>query len=200
MLNPRILFIGSTLLFLTACSSFTPLIPDFQAKGKSLAVISGLQDGDNLLLAHYMTEALAQNSRYQVMSQKKIAALERDYPYTIQGPYTSAYFEADLDYTQTDVEKIKRLQKKLGVDYLYVLWTPTSVTHNGSMNSILVLGQLFEFPGAREVGRAEFSSNSIGKSCLVFQGPIKEDDIVLGMQRSTEYTSKELARETGMAK
>jgi hypothetical protein len=185
---------------LSACATFTPTSPNFKAKGKTLAVISGLENGANLQLAHYMTGALTENSQFKLISQKKIAELVRDYPFDIQGPYKAAYFDIEVDYSRTDVEKLKSIQKKLGVDYLYVMWAPSSTTYNSRTNAIHVVAQLFEFPGAKEVGRGRFDSAANGKIHFIIQSKVNESDIDQGMLRSTKHVSREMAQKVGMAK
>jgi hypothetical protein len=184
----------------SACSTFAPISPNFQAKGKTLAVISGLESGVNVQLAHYMTVALAESSRFHLVPQNKIAGVVRDYPFDIQGPYKAAYFDIEVDYSRTDVENIKSIQKQLGVDYLYVMWAPSSTTYNSRANAIHVVAQLFEFPGGNEVGRGRFDSAANGKIYFIIQSKVNEKDIDKGMQRSTQLVSREMAQKTGMAK
>ena len=75
----------------------------------------------------------------------------------VKGPYKSAYFEIDVDYGKTDMARVKELQQHLGVDYLYVLWAPATVSHGGSTffsknyPVTQIVAQLFESPG-KEVG------------------------------------------------
>lgn len=67
-----------------------------------------------------------------------------------------------MDYAKTDLDRVKQLQKTLGTDYLYILWAP-SVTTNGQKSlatkdysMMQVIAQLYEFPGAREVGHGTY--------------------------------------------
>ncbi|MER3423464.1 MAG: hypothetical protein C4293_09765, partial [Nitrospiraceae bacterium] len=81
----------------------------------------------------YMTEGLEKNSRFHVLSQKQVAQAVPHYPQHIKGPYNSAYLEIDVGYSKTDVGKIGEIQKRLGVDYLYVLWAPTTTSYRGAI-------------------------------------------------------------------
>lgn len=200
MCSLRVFLIVVAALTVSACSTFSPTSPNFKAKGNTLAVISGLESEVNVQLAHYLTLALDENSRFQLVPQKKIATIVRDYPFDIQGPYKAAYFDVEVDYSRTDVEKIKSIQKKLGVDYLYVMWAPSSTTYNSRANAIHVVAQLFEFPGGKEVGRGRFDSAANGKIYFIIQSKVNEKDIDKGMQRSTQLVSREMAQKTGMAK
>jgi hypothetical protein len=200
MCHLRVFLLILAAFALSACSTFSPISDNFQAKGKTLAVISGLESGENIQLAQYMTVALAENSRFQLVPQKRIAAIIRDYPFDIQGPYKAAYFDIEEDFSRTDIEKIKSIQKNLGVDYLYVLWAPSSTTYNSRANAIHVVAQLFEFPGGKEVGRGRFDSAASGKIYFIIQSEVNEKDIDKGMQSSAQLVSREIAQKTGMAK
>jgi hypothetical protein len=200
MCSLRVFLIVVAAFTVSACSTFSPTSPNFKAKGNTLAVISGLESEVNVQLAHYLTLALDENSLFQLVPQKKIARIVRDYPFDIQGPYKAAYFDVEVDYSRTDVEKIKSIQKKLGVDYLYVMWAPSSTTYNSRANAIHVVAQLFEFPGGKEVGRGRFDSAANGKIYFIIQSKVNEKDIDKGMQRSTQLVSREMAQKTGMAK
>jgi hypothetical protein len=198
----KIILLGMLLFFLGGCvrATFNPLAADFHAKkSASIAVISGLEKGGNAVLAHYVTEALKEKSNYRVMSQAAIAKAVKGYPYNIQGPYSSAYFNIEKDYTRTDVEKIRRLQKKLGVDYLFVMWAPISVTMNNVNNVVHVITQMFEFPGAHEVGRGLFYT-AARKVTWSFSGRVKDSEIDQGMQKASLKVASELAARTGMGK
>jgi hypothetical protein len=200
MIRWRTILLLLVALALTACATFRPTTPNYQAKGKTMAIISGLENGANLQLAHYMTVSMAEFSKFQMVPQKKIAELVRDYPFDIHGPYKAAYFDIEEDYSRTDVEKIRNIQKKLGVDYLYVLWAPSSTTYNARSNVINCVAQLFEFPGGKEVGRGRFGSAANGKIHFIIQSKVNEEDIDQGMLRSTRHVSRELAQKIGMAK
>lgn len=144
------------------CATFHLTQEPFRNNGKKLAVIAGLTNPGSLQAAQALSEAVEQASRFQVLPQKKVAQAIPNYPQLIKGPYTSAYFEIDEDYTKTDLGRVSEIQKHLGVDYLYILWAPTSVQSGGkslfSKNHPLVhvVAQVFEFPGAKEIGRGKY--------------------------------------------
>src|SRR3989337_3581316 len=102
-------------LFLSACSGFNLVDSNFKPRGRTLAVISGLDNDPNVLAAQHMTEALRKNSRFQVMSQNQVAQSVSNYPQKIKGPYKSPYFQIDTDYSNTDITKIRQIQEQLGV-------------------------------------------------------------------------------------
>jgi len=173
------------LLFLTSCSTFALVERNFEPRGNRIAVVSGLNDETNHYLANAMTEALKKNSSFKVLSQKAVGKAIPNYPTNIQGPYRHAYLSVEADYGQTDIKRIKQIQKKLGVDYLYVLWSPCTVTQNGSVNSISIIGQMFEFPGAKEVGRGQFIAASKVKG-----GPKGEAE---GVVKAADHVAMEIA-------
>lgn len=150
------------LLFFSGCATFELTQEPFQPKGKKLAVIAGLTNPSSLQAAQALADAVEHASRFQVLSQKHIAQAIPNYPQLIKGPYNSAYFEVDEDYGKTDMARVKEIQKHLGVDYLYILWAPTSVQSDGkglffkNYPLLHVVAQVFEFPGGKEVGHGKY--------------------------------------------
>ena len=168
-------------------NAFNLLDDNFKPKGRSIAVLAGVPEDANLAVVALVTEELRKQSRYQVMSQAQIAGAVKPYPQVIKGPYRSAYFEVDVDWKLTDKQKLTALQRALGVDYLYVVWAPTAVSYGGSGANLKLVGQLFEFPGAKEVGHGAFQ--------LLLQKD-KPDYLKQG----AEKVARQLAEETGMLK
>lgn len=156
------LAIGVALL-ISGCATFHLTQDPFQPKGKKLAVIAGLTNPSSLYAAQALADELGKASRFQVLSQKQVAQAIPNYPQLVKGPYKSAYFEIDVDYGKTDLARVKELQQHLGVDYLYVLWAPTTVSHGGSTfffknyPIMQIVAQLFESPGGKEVGRSQYA-------------------------------------------
>ena len=154
--------LGVTLV-LSGCATFHLTQEPFQPKGKKLAVISGLTNASSLSVAQALGDELGKTSRFQIVSQKQVAQAIPNYPQLIKGPYKSAYFEIDVDYAKTDVARVKELQHHLGVDYVYVLWAPATVSHGGSSLFFKnypvtqIVAQLFESPGGKEVGRSQYA-------------------------------------------
>ncbi len=156
------LAIGVALL-ISGCATFHLTQEPFQPKGKKLAVIAGLTNPSSLYAAQALADELGETSRFQVLSQKQVAQAIPNYPQLVKGPYKSAYFEIDVDYGRTDLARVKELQQHLGVDYLYVLWAPATVSHGGSTfffknyPIMQIVAQLFESPGGKEVGRSQYA-------------------------------------------
>ena len=148
---------------LSGCSTFHLTQETFQPKGKKLAVIAGMTNDSSLSIAKSLGDELGQTSMFQVLSQKQIAQAIPNYPQLVKGPYKSAYFEIDVDYAKTDMARVKELQQHLGVDYVYVLWAPATVSHGNSgwfSKHYLVtqiVAQLFESPGGKEIGRGQYA-------------------------------------------
>jgi hypothetical protein len=149
-------------LSFSGCSTFQLTQEPFRHNGKKLAVIPGLTNLSSVQAAQALGEAVGKASRFEVLQQKQVAVAIPNYPQMIKGPYASAYFEIDEDYTKTDLARVSEIQKHLGVDYLYILWAPASVQSGGqgwfSKNRPLVhiVAQVFEFPGAKEIGHGKF--------------------------------------------
>lgn len=154
--------LGVTLV-LSGCATFHLTQEPFQPKGKKLAVISGLTNASSLSVAQALGDELGKTSRFQILSQKQVAQAIPNYPQLVKGPYKSAYFEIDVDYSKTDVARVKDLQHHLGVDYVYVLWAPATVSHGSSSVFFKnypvtqIVAQLFESPGGKEVGRSQYA-------------------------------------------
>ena len=180
-------------LLVQGCSTFQLTHEPFTPKGKRLAVIAGLTNPSSLEAAQAFADELGKASQFQVISQKQVAQAIPHYPQLIKGPYNSAYFEIDIDYTKTDLDRVKQLHKSLQTDYLYVLWAP-SVTTNGQKSwftkdySIMqVIAQLYEFPGSREVGHGSYRIRIDPD-----KNEIVRDDL--------QHVTKELAEKTHMLK
>ena len=150
-------------LVVSGCATFQLTQEPFQPKGQKLAVISGMTNPSSLSLAEALGDELGKASRFQVLSQKQVAQSIPNYPQLVKGPYKSAYFEIDVDYAKTDLTRVKELQQHLGVDYLYVLWAPATVSRGGSSLFFKnypithIVAQLFESPGGKEVGRSQYA-------------------------------------------
>lgn len=198
----RLVLLMLVLLFLGGCvrATFKPLIADYHAKtGASIAVIAGLENDATVLLTQYLIEELKEQSSYAVMPQSVIVKKLKGYPFDIEGPYKTAYFEIEMDFTQTDVGKLSQIQKILGVDYLFVLWAPISVSHNsGAANVIHVVTQMYEAPGPREVGRGRFYAYA-RKSALGIRS-VTDGQIDQGLKNAAHKVAWELAAKTGMGK
>ncbi len=167
-------------------NAFNVLDGNFKPKGRSIAVLAGVPEEANLAVAALVTEELRKQSRYRVMSQAQIAEAVKPYPQLIKGPYRSAYFEVDVDWSLTDKQKLAAMQRSLGVDYLYVMWAPTAVSWGSNKGANLhLVAQLFEFPGAKEVGQGAF---------LLY---ISKDDTT-SLKQGAEKVARQLAEKTGM--
>ena len=156
------LAIGLALIF-SGCATFHLTQEPFEPKGKKLAVISGLTNASSLGAAQALGEELGKTSRFQVLSQKQIAQTVPNYPQLVKGPYKSAYFEIDVDYSKTDMARVKELERHLAVDYVYMLWAPATVSHGSSTwfskNYAVtqIVAQLFESPSGKEIGRSRYA-------------------------------------------
>ena len=190
------------LLLGSACAAkplFVLTDKDLKPRGKALAVVAGLKRDINVFTAECMSQALQKNSTFIVTPPGQVAKTISGYPLNIQGPYSAAYFDIEEDYTRTDMEKIREIQKRLRVDYLYVIWVPTGSTLEKKIVFTDMISQLFEGPQSREVGRGAFWS-SAGRSTGCFAPTPKREDVEQSLQATCERVSKEIAEATGMKK
>jgi len=178
-------------------SAFNPVSSDVKFKPKSMAVIAGLDNEPNVLLAQAMSESLKKNTRFQVMPYKQVKQSLANYPTDIQGPWKSAYFEIEVDYTKTDLKKIKAVQQHLGVDYLYVLWTPSETVYNRKIHSLNVIGQMFE--NGKEVGNGRFNSVAGRTDCCLVPAPDSKEKTD-AIKDTADYVAKEIGEKTGTLK
>lgn len=182
----RLAFAAMLALAASGCfNAFYVIDDNFKPKGRSIAVLAGLPEDANLAVAALVTDELRKQSRYRVVSQAQIAEAVKPYPQLVKGPYRSAYFEIDVDWSLTDKQKLAAMQRSLGVDYLYVMWAPTAVSSGGKGSSLHVIAQLFGFPGAKEIGHG------------AFQLYIQKDDAT-HLKQGAEKVARQLAEKTGM--
>ena len=178
-------------------SAFDPVSSDVKFKPKSLAVVAGLDVEQNVQLAQAMSESLRKHTRFQVMPHKQAAQKIAGYPVKIQGPWKSAYFEIEVDYTKTDMKKVRSIQQQLGVDYLYVLWTPSETVYNRKIHSLNVIGQMFE--NGRDVGNGRFNATAGKTDCCLVPAPgdkEKSDAI----KDTADLVARQIGERTGTLK
>ncbi len=184
-------------VFLSSCiSTFSVVDREPVAKGKKLAVISGLNKPENLMYAAFLTQSLKKYTMFQVMPQEEVKARVPAYPFRIRGPYLS-YIGLDADYSRTNIKKIQEIQKKLGADYLYVIWAPSSYTVNNGVIVLCTVGQMFSFPGGKEIGRGDYSLSWAKPGAFVI-GPKKSPEET--MLYFSELSAKEIAEKLNMTK
>ena len=178
-------------LIISGCATFHLTQEPFQPKGKKLAVISGLTNASSLGVAQALGEELGKTSRFQVLSQRQIAQAVPDYPQLVKGPYKSAYFEIDVDFSKTDMARVKELQRHLAVDYVYMLWAPATVSHGNSTwfskNYLVtqIVAQLFESPGGKEIGRSQYAVRVDDQTHQVFPDDMRRVALELAEKTHT---------------
>jgi len=193
-----LLSIGILSFLLSSCvSTFNPVKQGYTMRGKTIAVIAGLDNEPNLHVARSMSESLAKHTRFQVMSSKKVEQTLIGYPSNIQGPYKSAYFEIEADYAKSDRNKISALQKKLGVDYLYVIWSPSATSYGEKIHSLNVIAQMFE--SGNEVANGRFNAVAGSSTCCLSPAP-QDQDKAKAVENATDYVAKEIGTKMGMLK
>jgi hypothetical protein len=195
-------------LFLCRCarpaSPFNLTEEHFKIKGTTIAVLAGLDNELTVQFAAYVSDSLKERSNFRVVPQREIARTLPSYPSDIRGPYTSAYFSVREDYENTDVGKLKEISRRLGADYLYVLWVPTSYTSDrGKIYNVLQVAQLYEFPEGTEVGRSAVRIPAAGTKgewwCCLMPSP-RPQDISDRLKLAADDTAEAIAVQTGTAK
>ncbi len=199
MIRSRIALLALGALLLAGCVSPFSLVNGKTGfnKGRTMAVIAGLDNDPNVAMAQAMSEALQRRTRFKVMPYKQVAHTLKNYPSDIQGPWRSTYFEIEIDYLKTDLKKIRAIQQQLGVDYLYVLWTPSETVYNDKIHSLNVIGQMFE--SGKEIGNGRFNAVA-GKTDCCLVPPPNDKDKADAVKDTSDYVAKDIGEKTGMLK
>jgi len=141
---------------------FSPVNGDIQASGKTLAIVAATGNDMTIAIADSMAEAFSRNSTFKVLPAKQTAQRIPGYPQQIKGPYNSAFVTIDIDFTKTDIKKVREIMKKVGTDYAYVIWIPVGSSRTASADGAATSGegkqwhavaQMFKGPDARVVGQ-----------------------------------------------
>ncbi len=201
------------LAVLTGCVSmmsglmFSPTGGEINANNKSIAVVAGVDTDMNIALAESMAEALARNSTFKVMPAKQVAQRITGYPQQIDGPYNSAHITIDINYSKTDLQKVKEIMKKLGTNYAYVIWAPTGYSRqvvdrntggvSGKSKIYPAVAQLFQGPDAKVVGQGRFDVSAI--KYIPF-ATATDKDVKEALNDTTETISKIVAEKSGALK
>ena len=195
----RILLVIPFLLITGCFASFRPVDADFKPKGKTLAVLAGLDYEANVLAAGHLAAALTRYSKYHVIPQKQVIQTLQGQPVEIRGPYRRLYSRIDIDYANTDSGAIRAIQQKLRADYLLVIWTYASADEGTSQNmqQMNLAAQLFEHPDSREVGRGKFAVTAGWTTCCLVPAPDAEDKDE-AIQEKMDAVAREIAQRTGM--
>ncbi len=168
----------------------------YNYKGNRFAVIAGDESPLSVAVAARISESLREISKFSVLSSSDILNGIKDNLKPIRGPYKSAYFEEiDIDFSLTDVGYITKIQRKLGVDYIYVIWNPSNVEElklSCTVKSYLI-AQLFQGKDATEIANANYNIE-YNKFGLV-RKPIKD-----AIHNFAEKAARQIAESTGMIK
>lgn len=198
------LFLLFTLFTLSSCVTGFKVTGDkSNIKGQTLAVIAGLKNEESFLFAQHLTEELQKNSNFKVLSQEQIKSKLSIYPDNIKGPYAKFSIEKIVeDYNNTDLNKIKDIQNKLGVDNILIIWAPihlknTGDGYTGDIYEIHSINQFFSFPGCKEVGRGKFKAGYA--SGFVIGVKVKRN-LNDGIKQGSEMLAKNIVKETNMLK
>jgi len=181
---------------------------NFTPRGKRMAVFAGSRTKANIVLAENLTESLKKMSMFTVISQQEIKEKIPYYPTRIQGPWTLAYYNIDVDTGKSDRERISAYQKAVGADYIAVIWSPLEYTNTmenqfGTVlyrsDSIHGIVQIFEFPGCQDIGNKQFTvSITMTKNALTYLAGNKSKEQLLA--EWGDGMAKRVAREMKMAK
>jgi hypothetical protein len=169
-------------------------------KNKDIAIVAGSQQKVAVLYAAQLALSLREISQFNVMLPKQVIKKIPGYPMKVRGPWKTANLgDIDVDYSNTDLRRVKFIQQKLGVKYVYFVWVPDSVEWimGGSKAvEIFIMTQLFEFPGAKEIANAKYSYSYVAGGLHI--GGTRDPEKALA--QSCDYAAKKIAEKTGMLK
>jgi hypothetical protein len=175
-------------------------------KVTSVAVIAGSPGDGPKQLAQFVTDGLAEKSRFKVLSQEEIGDRVPNYPYAIKIKDDETLDkETDLEtqvwFVPSEQAKLDALQKKLKVDYLYVLWIPwmRASTYQGKTTYLVwPSGNMIEYPGGRVVASTKISRSESDSPLALFRA--NDYYIVKVLEESAEDIVDELIVATNSAK
>ena len=156
-----------TALMLNGCGASIQVIDDVRAEGNRIAFVAGSTDQASLLTAAEFTDQFEKKSALKVVSQQEIAAKLGAYPVKIQGPYKESFSECEVSFDETDKKKINEIQKKLGADYLCVIWAPPFGYSQGAMSTFVFTCEVFATPQSIETHQGKFSIMYADKDAIV---------------------------------
>lgn len=145
---------------LLGCGVNKPLVmvdSGYKIKPAKVAVIAGTSDQADRVFADMLTNELKEKTSLSVLSQKTIAKRIPKYPVEIN--FRKEASDKPEWFDLAEVKKLKKIQKKLKVDYLFVAWIRNmGVQHitysRGGGKTVYylnVFGNMLEYPGGKTV-------------------------------------------------
>lgn len=185
---------------------FSPVNGDIQAGGKTLAIVAATNNDMTLSIVDSMAEAFSRNSTFKVQPAKQTAQRIPGYPQEIKGPYNSAYVTIDIDFSKTDIKKVREIMKKVGTDYAYIIWIPVGSSRTASADGAATSGegrqwhavaQMFMGPEARVVGQGRFDVTAVR---YVPGAKVSAEHMREAVANTAEGVSQVIAEKTGTLK
>lgn len=181
-------------IVLLSCSStdvgrkFTPVETGFMLdSGKSIAVISGHNDDNDIQLAEMITEKLTATGKFKVLTQSEITKKMPQYPLNYNVIDFVISGEDDRNYSpylnNSSKERIDALQKQVKADYILVVWIEGMnefQSRNATSRHMFVKSRFITYPA----GNVSAYSNRWNKDngCCLFG--ISDWDDVFNIQSS----------------
>ncbi len=196
-----ILFLTLSVLVVScglSVSSFRVVDSAQSVKPGKVAVIAATEHKAALYLAFKMTQEFEKQGTFSVMTQKQVSQRLPGYPFKVKGPFRETYTKTVDDFSSTDTKAVAAIARKLGVEYLYIFWTPTLTRYNDTVNIVRAYHQLFAFPGGRQIGNGNFDIQWMKEGSL-YIGSAPES-----FPEAADFWSKrvveEVCKKTGMSR
>lgn len=148
-------------------------------QGKSIAVFSGTNDDNSIHLAEMISERLAKEGKYKVITQSEISKKISRYPLnTNLVNFDNANDETLLHppyVNENSKNNIDSFQKIIKADYILVVWISRTITSNNvTEREMIVISRLISYPMGNVVG---YSNEKIGKHSVCCLMRVKWGDV-----------------------
>lgn len=208
----RCLAASLVLAVLTGCVGmvsgiiFSPTSGDIQASGKTLAIVAGIDNDMTIAVVDSMAAAFSRNSTFKVLPARHTAQRIPGYPQQIKGPYNSAYLSVGIDFSKTDIKKVREIMKSVGTDYVYIIWVPTGSTRTASVQGggtsgegkqYHAVAQLFKGPDAKVAGQGRFDVTAVR---YIPGAKVSAEHMREAVENTTDTVSSVIAGKTGTLK
>ncbi len=162
---------------------FELLEPDKKIKPAKIAVIAGTEDEIDFQIADSLSKALSKETKFLVLKQEEIKSLIPSYPlnnriidFNIMKEKKEVQQSAFL--TDSSKSSIDEIQKKLKVDYIFIVWNGGwFVDRNKWTSYIQVNARLIEYPKGDIIAISSFQHDYP----LSYESQFKKTDPILLM-------------------
>ncbi|HPA71324.1 MAG TPA: hypothetical protein PKY31_03590 [Spirochaetota bacterium] len=191
--------VAGVVMLASCVTLFKPVNDKSNIKGVRLAVVPGINEKTNIMFARQFAEEFGRSTKFKVQSHADTMGRLGQYG-EIQGPYRKGHIDYFDAWDKTDRAKLTDIQKRLGVDNLYVVWATREKISEQTGSKVLQVEtytQFFAFPGAVEIGQAKFDVTYAEGFVIGAKVPRNREDAI---KQVAPPVVKEVAEKTGYSK